>query len=305
MQDINRSMRNTREMSGDRSHDDKRHLEAILSRAELGTQSDSSEKGSFKSEYGSNPIPNQVPNVQEKCSATEGMFEPASCNHEDEGIARDVKFCVDTGSEREHENKCVATSQDTVQSSQHDTTQNNQYEAQGCLANKGPFQCSVCKTVYSLTLSEPLEQTGGKLHWCPGCRCAFSCQDKLGDHMKIHAEEKPLKCLKCYHGTKGKGNILPRYMEIGCGKRPYRCTVCSRSFSSKSRFCGHARIHSEVMPYKCKICHKGYCYKRDLSAHMRTHPDKKLHKCTVCNERFLKYKETHENPFRTDSVFHL
>eukprot|EP00057_Strongylocentrotus_purpuratus_P024540 XP_011679014.1 PREDICTED: zinc finger protein 37 isoform X2 [Strongylocentrotus purpuratus] len=290
MQDINRSMRNTQEMSGDRSHDDKRHLEVILARAELGTQSDSSEKASIKSEYGSNPIPNQVPNVQEKCSAAEGMSEPASCNHEDEGLARDVKFCVDTGSEREHENKCVGTSQDTVQSSQHDTTQNNQYEPQGCLADKGPFLCSVCKTEYSLSSSETLEETGVKLYWCAGCRCAFSCQEKLGDHMKFHVEEKPLKCLKCYYDTKGKGNILPRYMEIGCGNWPYRCSVCCRSFSSKSELFAHVKLHKEVRPYKCSFCVKDYHFESGLTAHMRTHTAKKYHQCTVCNKKFINIK---------------
>ncbi|XP_011679011.2 zinc finger protein 37 [Strongylocentrotus purpuratus] len=290
MQDINRSMKNTQEMSGDRSHDDKRHLEVILSRAQLGTQSDSSEKASFKSEYGSCPIPYQVPNVQEKCSATEDMTEPATCNHKNEGIARDVKFCVDSGSEREHENKCVGTSQDTVQSSQHDTTQNNQYEPQGCLADKGPFLCSVCKTEYSLSSSETLEETGVKLYWCAGCRCAFSCQEKLGDHMKFHVEEKPLKCLKCYYDTKGKGNILPRYMEIGCGNWPYRCSVCCRSFSSKSELFAHVKLHKEVRPYKCSFCVKDYHFESGLTAHMRTHTAKKYHQCTVCNKKFINIK---------------
>ena len=99
-----------------------------------------------------------------------------------------------------------------------------------------------------------------------------------------------LECLKCYLVTKGKGNVLPRYMEIGYGKNPYRCTVCGRSFSTKSNFCVHARMHREAMPYECQMCDKGYCYKKGLSAHMGTHTNKRLNKCRVCKEKFLNIK---------------
>ncbi|XP_060824585.1 zinc finger protein 600-like [Bombus pascuorum] len=68
--------------------------------------------------------------------------------------------------------------------------------------------------------------------------------------------------------------------------KKYKCDVCSKSFSQKSKLLTHRFSHSGQQPFKCPNCVKGYSSKSKLNAHMRLHTKTNVHPCKMCDKIF-------------------
>ncbi|KAF3421808.1 hypothetical protein E2986_08673 [Frieseomelitta varia] len=68
--------------------------------------------------------------------------------------------------------------------------------------------------------------------------------------------------------------------------KKYKCDVCSKSFSQKSKLLTHRFSHSGQQPFKCLSCEKGYSSKSKLNAHMRLHTKTNVHPCKMCDKIF-------------------
>lgn len=55
------------------------------------------------------------------------------------------------------------------------------------------------------------------------------------------------------------------------GERPYRCNMCSRTFSDSSTLTKHCRIHSGEKPYQCDYCPLNFSQSGNLSRHLKLH----------------------------------
>lgn len=55
------------------------------------------------------------------------------------------------------------------------------------------------------------------------------------------------------------------------GERPYRCSMCHRTFSDSSTLTKHCRIHSGEKPYQCEYCPLNFSQSGNLSRHLRLH----------------------------------
>lgn len=55
------------------------------------------------------------------------------------------------------------------------------------------------------------------------------------------------------------------------GERPYRCSMCSRTFSDSSTLTKHCRIHSGEKPYQCDYCPLNFSQSGNLSRHLKLH----------------------------------
>ncbi|NXH90631.1 ZSCA2 protein, partial [Edolisoma coerulescens] len=49
---------------------------------------------------------------------------------------------------------------------------------------------------------------------------------------------------------------LIRHERIHARERPYKCLECGKSFSWRSDLIRHERIHTREWPYKCLECRK-------------------------------------------------
>jgi DNA-directed RNA polymerase subunit RPC12/RpoP len=81
----------------------------------------------------------------------------------------------------------------------------------------------------------------------------------------------------------------------------YSCTFCHNSFTTKTNFAAHTRIHTGEKPYKCDECGLAFRRKTDLTLHTQSHSDDRQYVCTVCSKSFKrKYHLTRHIKYHSD-----
>ncbi|XP_022121191.2 gastrula zinc finger protein XlCGF42.1-like [Pieris rapae] len=109
---------------------------------------------------------------------------------------------------------------------------------------------------------------------------------QLEAHTKgYHTKVKPFKCSICEKSyTQSSG--LQQHMRLHTGVRPYKCNFCNKGFTQKGGLDQHLRTHTKVKPYNCILCNKSFSQSVHVRQHMRTHTNIKPFKCIVCEKRF-------------------
>ncbi|XP_057301914.1 zinc finger protein 892-like isoform X4 [Hydractinia symbiolongicarpus] len=96
--------------------------------------------------------------------------------------------------------------------------------------------------------------------------------------------EKPYKCSVC-----GKSfntpSLLKRHMRYH-GEKLYKCNFCAEEFNHCGTWKAHMRIHTGFKPYKCDICGNEFDQSTDMKRHKRIHAGEKPCKCNICEKQF-------------------
>ncbi|XP_030002737.1 gastrula zinc finger protein xFG20-1-like isoform X1 [Sphaeramia orbicularis] len=132
-------------------------------------------------------------------------------------------------------------------------------------------------------------------------RRTFDSKSLLEEHMDTHTGQKLVGSSECEATFSLKKNMTqetnsPRDMmnntdmilsDVGCEKKLYYCSVCSKTFSRKQNVELHImRLHTGEKPFSCSECGKRFTQKTDLRRHMRLHTGERPFSCIVCQKCF-------------------
>ena len=181
----------------------------------------------------------------------------------------------------------------------------------------GRYECDQCLKTYKhrshLTVHRKSHISQKPLQ-CEHCDRTFLVEKNLKLHLQRHADRsKFLKTVKCSEPTCSKffeseeirdGHFKSKHEGI---ERPYQCSVCSKSYKTRSDLLQHLNSHSSD-PLKCPQCETTFLYRKNLEVHLKRHEiQSKLFKCSdpSCKKLFdteedldAHFKDKHEGVVR-------
>ncbi|XP_035286190.1 zinc finger and SCAN domain-containing protein 2-like isoform X2 [Anguilla anguilla] len=98
---------------------------------------------------------------------------------------------------------------------------------------------------------------------------------------------KPFVCIYCGKSFDCCSRLISHH-RIHTGEKPFSCAHCGRCFNRKSNLVRHERIHSGNKPFGCTLCGKRFAWGPDLRAHHRSHTGERPYHCTYCGKSFAR-----------------
>ncbi|XP_077779433.1 uncharacterized protein LOC114592665 [Podarcis muralis] len=132
---------------------------------------------------------------------------------------------------------------------------------------------------------QPEKSRGTRRNACPALVKNTGHKSDVNGHWKVHAEEKPYKCMECGKNF-SQSTLLRLHQRIHTGDKPYSCSECGKRFYDRSHLNSHKRTHTGEKPYKCLECGKNFSHKVNLTSHQRIHTGEKPYNCSDCGKSF-------------------
>ncbi|KAF6080142.1 hypothetical protein HJG60_020800 [Phyllostomus discolor] len=124
----------------------------------------------------------------------------------------------------------------------------------------------------------------------PGMHCFSMCGKNSGTSSpsppsQLCAEKKTYKCTHCSKTFSSKSSLW-KHQRNHSLEKPYVCGECGKAFSRKDRIILHQRTHTGEKPFVCRDCGKAFSRKSALDVHQRTHTGEKPYVCGDCGKAY-------------------
>merc|ERR1712098_355396 len=121
-----------------------------------------------------------------------------------------------------------------------------------------------------------------------GCSKKFMELKHLTAHLKEHT--KPFKCTVCYRSF-GKKYDLKIHCRLHSDELVEKCKLCKMTFKDPANLRKHVKnIHQnkdKPKPFSCRYCHKQFSRKESLKKHFQIHlKERMVYECKQCETCF-------------------
>eukprot|EP00066_Takifugu_rubripes_P024930 XP_011614196.1 PREDICTED: hypermethylated in cancer 2 protein isoform X2 [Takifugu rubripes] len=136
---------------------------------------------------------------------------------------------------------------------------------------------------------------GDNLYVCIPCGKGFPSSEQLNAHVETHTEDELY--IKEEGGTFVKEEDEEEAEDLSAPMgpsnfasetRPFKCTVCSKSYKDPATLRQHEKSHWLTRPFPCNICGKMFTQRGTMTRHMRSHLGLKPFACEECGMRFTR-----------------
>ncbi|XP_024143442.1 PR domain zinc finger protein 4 [Oryzias melastigma] len=111
-----------------------------------------------------------------------------------------------------------------------------------------------------------------------------------------HVREKKFKCSMCSRAFTTSTKLNMHFMGH-VGMKPHKCEYCSKAFSDPSNLRTHLKIHTGQKNYRCTVCEKLFTQKSHVASHMVIHTGAEKLKCDLCDRAFIRKQDLKQHMF--------
>jgi uncharacterized Zn-finger protein len=124
-----------------------------------------------------------------------------------------------------------------------------------------PLKAEVIPVLYSVTEANTSDESDG---------VAKQEDEQIGIFQILDKLEEAVDALL----NTSSSLTLPQ-LEVKIKQKPFGCSLCTKSFSSKQELKIHMRVHTGEKSFSCSQCSKSFIQSSGLQAHLRIHSGEK------------------------------
>ncbi|XP_034168904.2 PR domain zinc finger protein 4 [Pangasianodon hypophthalmus] len=129
------------------------------------------------------------------------------------------------------------------------------------------------------------------------CQSQGDAQSSSGQgNGQRHGRERKFKCSMCSRAFTTSTKLNVHFMGH-MGVRPHKCSYCSKAFSDPSNLRMHLRIHTGQKNFRCSVCGKSFTQKAHVESHMVIHTGIKNIKCDNCDKTFNRKQDLKQHMY--------
>ncbi|XP_037113852.1 hypermethylated in cancer 2 protein [Syngnathus acus] len=106
---------------------------------------------------------------------------------------------------------------------------------------------------------------------------------------RFGSEARPFKCTVCNKSYKDPAT-LRQHEKSHWLTRPFPCNICGKMFTQRGTMTRHMRSHLGLKPFACEECGMRFTRQYRLTEHMRVHSGEKPYECQLCGGKFTQQR---------------